>query len=79
MATENAFGSSHLLMVGPTGVGKTALVRAAAELMQRPVFSVNCSQLVPAGIVALSAQSLLSALIGFCGTACHALRRASCF
>lgn len=66
-AKGNAFGSSHLLMVGPTGCGKTALVRAAAELMQRSVFSVNCSQLVPAGIVGLSAQSLLTALIGFCG------------
>lgn len=65
---KNEFGSSHVLMVGPTGVGKSALVRVAAERMLRPVFSVDCSSLVPPGIVGATVQSTLSALITFCGS-----------
>jgi len=42
-------GPQHLLLVGPTGTGKTLLVRTLAEALEVPVAFISATALVEAG------------------------------
>ena len=51
-----------VLLVGPTGTGKTETVRAASEYLGIPSYEINVASLVPEGIVGPSPSSALLGL-----------------
>ena len=53
-------GVESFLIVGPTGVGKTETVDAAAEYLDIPYMAVNASNLVPQGIKGTSLEDVLT-------------------
>ena len=52
-----------ILIVGPTGTGKTETFKAAAEYLNIPFAEYNASNLVPQGIVGTSIEDLLHQLV----------------
>lgn len=56
-----------ILIVGPTGTGKTETVRAASEYLCIPYFEMNAADLVPQGIRGTSINDVLKALIDKAG------------
>ena len=53
-------GVDSFLITGPTGVGKTETIEAAAEYLAIPYMSVNASNLVPQGIRGTSLEDVLT-------------------
>ena len=51
-----------ILLVGPTGTGKTETVRAACEYMNIPYMEVNATNIVPEGIVGMSMEDVIISL-----------------
>lgn len=51
-----------ILLVGPTGVGKTETVRASCQYLDIPYVEANASNLVPQGIKGMSLEDILSNL-----------------
>ena len=51
-----------ILLVGPTGTGKTETVKAACEYLDIPNFSVNASNIVPQGIKGMSIEDVILGL-----------------
>lgn len=51
-----------ILLVGPTGTGKTETFRAAAEYFYLPFVEANAADLVPQGIVGISINTLVKSL-----------------
>ena len=51
-----------ILLVGPTGTGKTETVKAACEYLSLPYIIANTSNLVPQGIKGVSIEKLLKDL-----------------
>lgn len=51
-----------ILLVGPTGTGKTETVKAASDYLDIPFFSVNASNLVPQGIKGMSIEDVIVGL-----------------
>ena len=51
-----------ILIVGPTGTGKTETVKAASEYLYVPYFEVNASNLVPQGIKGMSIEDVVIGL-----------------
>ena len=51
-----------ILLVGPTGTGKTETVRAACEYLGVPWVSVNASNIVPQGIKGMSLEDVIVSL-----------------
>ena len=51
-----------VLIVGPTGTGKTATVKAACEYLRLPFVHVNTANLVPAGIKGYTVEKALKDL-----------------
>jgi ATP-dependent Clp protease ATP-binding subunit ClpX len=56
-------GRHHVLLVGPTGVGKTYLVRRLAELLKVPVAVTSATTLAEVGYKGNSVESLVRALL----------------
>ena len=56
-----------ILIVGPTGTGKTETVRLAAEYLGLPYAEINTANMVPQGIVGPSLEGLLSELLTLAG------------
>ena len=56
-----------ILFVGPTGVGKTETVEAAARYLQIPYFPYNASNLNAEGIVGTSIENVLTSLYEMAG------------
>ena len=57
---------SNIIMVGPTGTGKTLLARAIAQLLVVPFTIVDATVLTEAGYVGEDVESLLSRLLQEC-------------
>ncbi len=51
-----------ILLVGPTGTGKTETVHAACEYLDIPSYEVNASNIVPQGIKGMSIEDVISGL-----------------
>lgn len=51
-----------ILLVGPTGVGKTETVKAACNYLDIPSFSVNASNIVPQGIKGMCIEDVIVGL-----------------
>ncbi|MBR2827738.1 MAG: AAA family ATPase [Bacilli bacterium] len=64
---EEGEGIESILLVGPTGVGKTETVSAACEYLNIPYLSVNASNLVPQGIVGTSMEDVMISLYELAG------------
>lgn len=57
---------SNIIMVGPTGTGKTLLVRSIARLLDVPFTIVDATVLTEAGYVGEDIESLLTRLLQAC-------------
>ncbi|GAA3970483.1 ATP-dependent Clp protease ATP-binding subunit ClpX [Actinomadura viridis] len=66
-------GKSNVLLIGPTGCGKTLLARSLARLLDVPFAIVDATALTEAGYVGEDVENILLALIRAAG---HDLRRA---
>ena len=60
-------GKHHILLVGPTGVGKTFIVKTLAEFLGRPVGFASAAGLVEAGYKGNSVETLISGLLDQAG------------
>lgn len=56
-------GHHHILMIGPTGVGKTHIVRTLGEFLNVPVGFASASGLVEAGYKGNSVESIIRSLL----------------
>lgn len=59
---EEGESVESILIVGPTGTGKTETVRAASEYLYIPYFEANASNLVPQGIKGISIEDVIIGL-----------------
>ncbi|MDO9512276.1 MAG: AAA family ATPase [Bacteroidales bacterium] len=50
------------LIIGPSGVGKTSIMLKASTLLNVPFLRIDCSQLVPSGIIGLNIAKALGRL-----------------
>ncbi len=66
-ARHKDLGPQHILLLGPTGSGKTYLVRRIAELLDVPIVFASATSLVEVGYKGESVDSLLESLISQCG------------
>ncbi len=57
------FGTESILIVGPTGTGKTETIQTAARYLNIPYTSYNTANLVPQGIKGTSLEDLLYTLL----------------
>jgi ATP-dependent Clp protease ATP-binding subunit ClpX len=60
-------GRHHLLMIGPTGVGKTLLVKTLANFLGVPVGFASAAGLVESGYKGNSVESIIKALLDRAG------------
>ena len=56
-------GRHHILMLGPTGSGKTYIVKTVARLLQVPVSFVSANSLVEVGYRGQSVDSIVKRLL----------------
>ena len=64
---QGGFGPQHVLMFGPTGSGKTHLVRTLARWLDVPVAFCAATSLVEAGYVGEQVESCLLSLLSVAG------------
>lgn len=64
---RSPFGRSHILLFGPTGVGKTLLVRTLAGFLGVPVVFASATTHVQTGYVGDHVESLFGSLLGLAG------------
>jgi len=69
----------HCLLVGPTGSGKTLIVKTLAKLLDVPVLFVNASSLSSEGYVGESVGDMLARYARFCDYKEHAMNRGIIF
>jgi len=59
---ETAFQKSNILMIGPTGTGKTLMARTVAEYLDVPFITADATGLTEAGYVGDDVESIISRL-----------------
>ena len=59
---EDGDSIESILLVGPTGTGKTETVHAACEYLNLPSYEVNASNIVPQGIKGMSIEDVIIGL-----------------
>ncbi|MCF0167634.1 MAG: ATP-dependent Clp protease ATP-binding subunit ClpX [Bacteroidales bacterium] len=62
-AADELFEKSNILLVGPTGTGKTLLARTVAKLLNVPFAIVDATILTEAGYVGEDVESILTRLL----------------
>ena len=62
-ASEVELDKSNILLVGPTGTGKTLMARTIAKLLNVPFTIVDATVLTEAGYVGEDVESILSRLL----------------
>lgn len=62
--TKSRLDKSNVLMIGPTGTGKTFLIRKLAECLNVPCYIADANSLTQAGYVGKDVDSLVEGLIG---------------
>lgn len=62
-ANGHDLGKHHILLIGPTGVGKTYIVRQLAEFLGVPVGFTSAAGLVEAGYVGNSVETVIGSLL----------------
>ncbi|MBR5134507.1 MAG: ATP-dependent protease ATP-binding subunit ClpX, partial [Clostridia bacterium] len=65
--TDMEFGKSNVLLLGPTGVGKTALAQTLAKLLDVPFAITDATTLTEAGYVGEDVENILLRLIQAAG------------
>lgn len=60
-------GKSNILMIGPTGCGKTLLAQALADLLQVPFAIADATSLTEAGYIGDDVESVLRKLVSAAG------------
>ena len=65
-ANEVEIEKSNIIIVGPTGTGKTLLARSIAKMLSVPFAMVDATVLTQAGYVGEDVESLLSRLLQAC-------------
>lgn len=61
--TEVEIQKSNILMIGPSGTGKTHIVQTIAKMLDVPYTIADCSQLTAAGYIGDSVDSVLQSLL----------------
>lgn len=64
---ERDLGRQHLLLIGPTGVGKTYLVKVLAEFLGVPVGFSGATSLVEVGYKGSGVETVVKALLDRAG------------
>ena len=64
--TEIEIGKSNILMIGPTGCGKTLLARSLAKKLNVPFAMVDATTLTEAGYVGEDVENILQKLLSNC-------------
>ncbi len=64
---EVEIGKSNMLMIGPTGSGKTYLVRTLANLLDVPLAITDATSLTEAGYIGDDVESVISKLLSAAG------------
>ena len=59
---EDSDSIESILLVGPTGTGKTETIHAACEYLNIPSYEVNASNIVPQGIKGMSIEDVIVGL-----------------
>ncbi len=67
VSSKMNFKKANVLLVGPTGTGKTALVENLAKIMDVPYIIYDCTQLTVSGYVGEDATDIISALYAASG------------
>lgn len=60
---ETPIGKSSILLIGPTGTGKTLLAEAAADILDIPFVSINATALTEAGYKGEDVESAVEKLV----------------
>ena len=58
---------SNLLLLGPTGTGKTQIARSIARMLRVPFYNADCTKFTSAGYVGDNVESMLQGLLADCG------------
>jgi ATP-dependent Clp protease ATP-binding subunit ClpX len=65
-SSDVELGKSNVLMIGPTGCGKTLLVKSLAEQLNVPFAMVDATTLTEAGYVGEDVENILQKLLANC-------------
>ena len=68
----------NIIMIGPTGVGKTEIARRLAKLSQAPFIKVEASKYTEVGYVGRDVESMIRDLMELSVTMVKEIGRASC-